>query len=69
VPNAQIAAQHARVIAGTLPELPAFLIRTETRGNTMPLLFYLPMIIWLGALGAVQDEMRGPVPVKVKTRR
>ena len=32
----------------------------------MPLLFYLPIIIWLGALGAVQDAMR---PVKVKARR
>ena len=35
----------------------------------MPLLFYLPMIIWLGALGAVQDDMRRPVPVNVKARR
>lgn len=33
----------------------------------MPLFFWLPMIIWLGALSAAQYEMR--VPVKVKARR
>jgi hypothetical protein len=59
--------QHSPVIAGTLTEALAFSTRTGTRGDAMPLLFYLPMIIWLGVLGAAQDEMR--VPVKVKARR
>ena len=31
----------------------------------MPLLFYFPLIIWMGMLEAMQDEMRVPV----KTRR
>ena len=30
----------------------------------MPLLFYLPLIIWMGLFEVAQDEMR--VPVKVK---
>jgi hypothetical protein len=33
----------------------------------MPLLLYFPLIIWMGMLGAMQDEMR--VPVKVKAPR
>lgn len=33
----------------------------------MPLLFYLPMIIWLGMLGAAQNE--SPEPIKVRARR
>jgi hypothetical protein len=27
----------------------------------MPLLFYLPLIIWMGLFEAAQDEMRPPV--------
>ena len=26
----------------------------------MPLLFYLPVIIWMGLFELAQDEMRGP---------
>jgi hypothetical protein len=33
----------------------------------MPLLFYFPLIVWMGMLGALQDEMR--VPATVKARR
>lgn len=33
----------------------------------MPLLFYFPLIIWMGMLEAMQDEMR--VSATVKTRR
>jgi len=33
----------------------------------MPLLFYLPLIIWMGLFEVAQDEM--PVPVKVKALR
>jgi hypothetical protein len=32
----------------------------------MPLLFYLPLIIWRGLFKVAQDEM---VPLKVKTLR
>lgn len=37
----------------------------------MPLLFYLPLIIWMGLYETAQDEMRVPVKVKAlrKTRR
>ncbi len=37
----------------------------------MPLLFYLPLIIWMGLFEAAEDEMRVPVKVKAlrKTRR
>jgi hypothetical protein len=37
----------------------------------MPLLFYLPLIIWMGLFEVAQDEMRVPVKVNVlrKTRR
>jgi hypothetical protein len=30
----------------------------------MPLLFYFPLIIWMGMLEALQDEMRVPVTAK-----
>ena len=33
----------------------------------MPMFFYLPMILWLGMCGVVQDELR--VPVKVKANK
>ena len=33
----------------------------------MPLLFYFPLIIWMGMLEAMQDEMR--VSATVKARR
>ena len=33
----------------------------------MPLLFYFPLIIWMGMLEAMQAEMR--VPATDKTRR
>jgi hypothetical protein len=37
----------------------------------MPLLFYLPLIIWMGLFEVAQDKMRGPVKVKAlrETRR
>ena len=37
----------------------------------MPLLFYLPLIIWMGLFEVAQGEMRVPVKVKAlwKTRR
>jgi hypothetical protein len=33
----------------------------------MPLLFYFPLIIWLGMAEIVQDELRVPVKIKVRT--
>jgi hypothetical protein len=33
----------------------------------MPLLFYFPLIVWMGMLELVQDEMR--VPAKARVRR
>jgi hypothetical protein len=32
----------------------------------MPLLFYFPLIVWMGMLGAMQEEMRAPMTVKVR---
>jgi hypothetical protein len=32
----------------------------------MPLLLYFPLIIWMGMLVAMQDEMRAPATVKVR---
>jgi hypothetical protein len=53
--------------AGTAARPSALPFRTATRDIKMPLLFYFPLIIWMGVLGAMQDEMR--VPAKVKTPR
>ena len=33
----------------------------------MPLLFYLPIIIWAGMVTAVQEDLR--VPVTIKTQK
>lgn len=33
----------------------------------MPLLFYFPLIIWMGLVEIVQEEMRVPVKVKAAT--
>jgi hypothetical protein len=35
----------------------------------MPLLFYLPLIIWMGMIEYVHDEMRAPATVKVRRRQ
>lgn len=32
----------------------------------MPLFFYLPIIIWAGMFTVAHDEMRRPVPIKVR---
>jgi len=32
----------------------------------MPLLFYFPLIVWMGMLGAMQEEMRAPAVVKAR---
>ena len=31
----------------------------------MPLFFYLPMIVWMGMVAAMRDEVR-PIPIKDK---
>jgi len=32
----------------------------------MPLLFYFPLIVWMGMLGAMHDEVHAPAVVKVR---
>jgi hypothetical protein len=32
----------------------------------MPLFLYFPLIIWMGMLEAMQDEMRASAPVKLR---
>lgn len=32
----------------------------------MPMLFYLPMIIWMGMCGIAHEQMRVPVKAKVQ---
>jgi hypothetical protein len=54
------------VIAGTVAEPFAFFVRTETRGEKMPLLFYFPLIVWMGMMEVVQQEVRAPVKIKAQ---
>ena len=35
----------------------------------MPLLFYFPLIVWMGMFEIMQDEMREPATVRVPTHR
>ena len=32
----------------------------------MPLLFYFPLIVWMGMLEVMQDEMRAPATVNAR---
>jgi len=32
----------------------------------MPLLFYLPIIVWAGMVAAVQEDLRAPVRIKAQ---
>ena len=32
----------------------------------MPLIFYLPLIVWMGMFEAMQDEMRMPAAAKAR---
>jgi hypothetical protein len=34
----------------------------------MPLLFYLPLIVWMGMFEAMQDQMRVPAAAKAAAR-
>jgi hypothetical protein len=55
------------VIAGTSAELLALHPWTNAGHNKMPLLFYFPLITWMGLVEIVQEEMRIPVKVKAGT--
>jgi hypothetical protein len=61
--------KHARVIAGTVRALPALPLRTECEAKKMPLLFYFPLIVWMGMMEIAHDEMRVPLKVKTPVRR
>ena len=53
------------MIGGTGVGFLAFMfVEPKREIQKMPLLFYLPLIVWMGMLGAMQDEMR--VPVKAR---
>ena len=65
---AQAESRHGVVIDGTGIRFVAFvLLNRNARYKKMPLLFYFPLIVWMGMLEAIQDEMR--VPAKAKARR
>ncbi|MGA8387412.1 MAG: hypothetical protein WBV43_05285 [Pseudolabrys sp.] len=60
--------RHGVVIDGTGIRFVAFvLLNRNARYKKMPLLFYFPLIVWMGMLEAIQDEMR--VPATAKARR
>jgi hypothetical protein len=35
----------------------------------MPLLFYFPLIVWMGMVEIMHDEMRAPVKTRVPAHR
>ena len=62
------ASRHGVVIDGTGIRFLAFVFSNRNaRYKKMPLLFYFPLIIWMGMLEAMQDEMR--IPAAAKARR
>jgi hypothetical protein len=48
-------------------ESTALLPRTGREAQKMPLLFYFPLIIWMGMMEIAHDELRVPVNVRTRT--
>ena len=60
--------KHGAVIGGTGSGFLAFILSNRNaRYKKMPLLFYFPLIVWMGMLGALQDQLRSPAPVEAVT--
>src|SRR4051794_33825488 len=59
--------QHSRVSAETIGPARAFALTKRTRQG-MPLLFYLPWIIWAGMFGVAQDAAREPAKAKAEAK-
>ena len=49
--------KHARVMAGTGSQAPRCLREPEREEQKMPLLFYFPLIVWIGMMEVMQAEM------------
>jgi hypothetical protein len=41
---------------------------TEREASKMPLLLYFPLIVWMGMMEIVQQEMQAPVNVRTQSR-
>jgi hypothetical protein len=46
-----------------------FLAEPKREANKMPLLFYFPLIVWMGMAEILQQEMQAPVRAKTQTRQ
>ena len=43
-----------------------FLAEPQREKQNMPLLLYFPLIIWLGMLEAMKDDLREPATIKAR---
>ena len=63
-PNSLTFARHPLPSAELAFALPRFLSEPQREKQNMPLLVYFPLIIWLGMLEAMKDDMRAPATIK-----
>jgi hypothetical protein len=57
------------VIAGTVAARLRFFFEPKREAYRMPLLFYFPLIVWMGMMEFAQQEMHVPVKVKAQSHR
>jgi hypothetical protein len=59
--------QHACVITELWRSSSRFFVEPKREAQKMPLLFYFPLIVWMGMMEVVQQEVHAPTKNKIRT--